>query len=279
MAETGEKLYKMGEVAAILRVHPNTIRRWDRLGKIKVVRAKGGHRRIPESEINRIAHQTPTAMTPATRPALSRDEELAAFLNFVFSHYRDDWDLVRRAIIVRDNYTCQECGGQEMIAVHHKDGTSRNELENLTTLCQKCHGKIHHQAIPWFKEQEKEATQEAPPQKIEKKIEAGAPEPAIKEEVPPPKPAPEKPKKPVIPGEATRFAILDAMEPSGLALRSAFGDLLSAAILLKKFATNDLTARARCPESVAKLFCEKLTAIGYLANKDGMFELQVEVTR
>jgi len=79
--------------------------------------------------------------------------------------------------------------------------------------------------------------------------------------------------------EITRYAMLDALEPSGLALRSAFGDLLSAAILLKKFTCKDLSTRARCPESVVNLFCQRMCSLGYMVDKNGTFEMQVEVTR
>jgi excisionase family DNA binding protein len=263
MALTVEKLYKMREASAILRVHPNTIRRWDREGKIKVVRTKRGHRRVPESEIDRIVHQTTAAIAQPPSQAASRDEGLAAFLNFVFSYHRDDWDLVRRAVIVRDNYTCQECGGREMITVHHKDGTSRNEPENLITLCQKCHAKIHQQTVSQQKEQEKEATK-APPPKIGEKT-------TIIET--PPAPAPQEAVK------VPRVTILNALEPVGLAQRAAFGDLLSAAVVLKRFSSKDLTARARCPESIANLFCERMKSLGHILDKNGIFELQIEVTR
>jgi hypothetical protein len=58
----------------------------------------------------------------------------------------------------RDNWECQNCGmSQEQsiilfnrkLVVHHIDGKGRNsniknhKLENLITLCPRCHGKIH----------------------------------------------------------------------------------------------------------------------------------------
>lgn len=88
-----------------------------------------------------------------------------------------------------------------------------------------------------------------------------------------------KPKKPSLPAEVPRRVIIDALEPSGLALRTAFGDLLSAAAVLKRFSEKDLTTRARCPETISRLFCEKMMALGYIAGKNGYFELQVEVLR
>ena len=49
-----EKLYTVKQASEILGVHPKTIQKWDREGKIKVVRTPGGRRRIPESEIKRL---------------------------------------------------------------------------------------------------------------------------------------------------------------------------------------------------------------------------------
>jgi putative resolvase len=37
-----------------LGIHPQTLRNWDRAGRIRVVRYPGGKRRIPLSEIERI---------------------------------------------------------------------------------------------------------------------------------------------------------------------------------------------------------------------------------
>jgi len=49
-----EKLYTVKQASEILGVHPKTIQKRDREGKIKVVRTPGGRRRIPESEIKRL---------------------------------------------------------------------------------------------------------------------------------------------------------------------------------------------------------------------------------
>ncbi len=49
-----EKLYTVKQASEILGVHPKTIQKWDREGKIRVVRTPGGRRRIPESEIKRL---------------------------------------------------------------------------------------------------------------------------------------------------------------------------------------------------------------------------------
>ena len=49
-----EKLYTVKQASEILGVHPKTIQKWDREGKIRVIRTPGGRRRIPESEIKRL---------------------------------------------------------------------------------------------------------------------------------------------------------------------------------------------------------------------------------
>jgi len=47
-------LYLISEAAFLLGVHPATIRRWDKDGKIKCSRTVGNHRRISKEEIERI---------------------------------------------------------------------------------------------------------------------------------------------------------------------------------------------------------------------------------
>lgn len=69
--------------------------------------------------------------------------------------YGADWDFKRKKVLRRDDYTCQRCGHQSgphagdegrVLQAHHinkvSDGGS-NELSNLRTLCQPCHGVQH----------------------------------------------------------------------------------------------------------------------------------------
>jgi len=49
-----ERLYTLREACLLLGLHPRTIQKWDKQGKIRVVRTLGGRRRIPESEIRRL---------------------------------------------------------------------------------------------------------------------------------------------------------------------------------------------------------------------------------
>ncbi len=49
-----ERLYTLKEACLLLGVHPRTIQKWDKQGKIRTVRTIGGRRRIPESEIRKL---------------------------------------------------------------------------------------------------------------------------------------------------------------------------------------------------------------------------------
>jgi len=49
-----KRLLKVDEVAAMLGVHPKTVYRWIREGKIEVIKLPSGRIRIPESEIEKI---------------------------------------------------------------------------------------------------------------------------------------------------------------------------------------------------------------------------------
>ncbi len=48
------KLYTIRDACKILQLNPNTLRKWDREGKIRCIRLSNNFRRVPESEINRI---------------------------------------------------------------------------------------------------------------------------------------------------------------------------------------------------------------------------------
>lgn len=55
---------------------------------------------------------------------------------------------LRRAVFDRDNYECQRCGESSLsqLSAHHiiyRSLMGKHELENLVTICGKCHGMIH----------------------------------------------------------------------------------------------------------------------------------------
>lgn len=49
-----KEMFTTGEAAQRLGIHVSTLQRWDREGKVRVVRTVGGKRRIPASEIERL---------------------------------------------------------------------------------------------------------------------------------------------------------------------------------------------------------------------------------
>ena len=53
------------------------------------------------------------------------------------------WRAVRKEVLERDGWRCQECGGPGRLEVHHKvrlaDGGEHFDLGNLETLCRSCH--------------------------------------------------------------------------------------------------------------------------------------------
>jgi hypothetical protein len=57
----------------------------------------------------------------------------------------DDWDIMRKKALKRDNYKCQFCGKTRKVVVHHIVGynvSEDNSLDNLITLCVSCHVKL-----------------------------------------------------------------------------------------------------------------------------------------
>jgi len=59
-----------------------------------------------------------------------------------------DWKWIRMEVLVRDEFTCQECGdrggryGEAMLHVDHIKPVNRgggDEVENLRVLCRSCH--------------------------------------------------------------------------------------------------------------------------------------------
>jgi hypothetical protein len=44
---------------------------------------------------------------------------------------------------MRDDFKCVRCGSTENLRVHHKKGTKSHRIEDLETLCQKCHHAEH----------------------------------------------------------------------------------------------------------------------------------------
>lgn len=65
------------------------------------------------------------------------------------------WKALRKVVYQRDNWKCQECGcgfNQKIKPnAHHIDyDTSNNDLSNLITLCNVCHGKVNYKKDEWI---------------------------------------------------------------------------------------------------------------------------------
>jgi len=85
----------------------------------------------------------------------TRNEEISRGSNSTSSSYPSDWGTRRKKVLKRDEHTCQSCRknvDQKGITaeVHHstyieKDGS--HELENLMTLCEDCHKRLHSRPV------------------------------------------------------------------------------------------------------------------------------------
>jgi molybdopterin-binding protein len=67
-----ERLVGAGEAARSLGISLDTLRRWDREGRIRVERDRGGRRQVPVSEIERLSGRTPRPLTGARLSARNR---------------------------------------------------------------------------------------------------------------------------------------------------------------------------------------------------------------
>jgi len=59
----------------------------------------------------------------------------------------EQYDQLRKQVLLRDSWQCQVCGSQQNLQVHHKELRSRQgddtEL-NLITVCAACHEGLHN---------------------------------------------------------------------------------------------------------------------------------------
>jgi len=62
------------------------------------------------------------------------------------------WITVSDAVKKRDGYKCRVCNSPHDIQAHHRNyahrGDELNHLDDLTTLCRRCHETFHGQAKP-----------------------------------------------------------------------------------------------------------------------------------
>jgi molybdopterin-binding protein len=71
-AASGEPLLKAGDAARALDVSLDTLRRWDREGRIRVVRDPANRRMVPRSEVERLSGHVPRHLTGTTLSARNR---------------------------------------------------------------------------------------------------------------------------------------------------------------------------------------------------------------
>lgn len=59
------------------------------------------------------------------------------------------WGALRRKVLERDDYTCRHCGRMgARFEVHHQDGDRHNnDLDNLVSLCRRCHIAAHSKPV------------------------------------------------------------------------------------------------------------------------------------
>ena len=59
---------------------------------------------------------------------------------------QEEYTHLRRQILERDGWRCQDCGSSQNLQIHHKKLRSQSghdAEENLITLCAQCHMRIH----------------------------------------------------------------------------------------------------------------------------------------
>jgi 5-methylcytosine-specific restriction endonuclease McrA len=57
-----------------------------------------------------------------------------------------EYTVMRRTVLVRDGWHCQDCRSANNLQVHHLKSRSQlgnDIMDNLITLCASCHGKRH----------------------------------------------------------------------------------------------------------------------------------------
>lgn len=87
--------YLISEAALLLGVHPTTIRRWDKKGKIKCMRTIGKHRRISKEEIERI-------IQGKKRRYSKRKRGVASYARVSSNDQKKKGDLLRQQEAIRD---------------------------------------------------------------------------------------------------------------------------------------------------------------------------------
>lgn len=71
-ARASERTMTAGEAARALGISVDTLRRWDREGRIRTTRDRANRRRVPASEVQRLSGRAPKALTGSHLSARNR---------------------------------------------------------------------------------------------------------------------------------------------------------------------------------------------------------------
>ena len=80
----------------------------------------------------------------ALRPQTKKGSWWSKYNDYLNSH---EWHEKRECVLFRDNHTCQHCGSDENLQVHHmsyKHLGESQEISSCITLCKSCHEKVHN---------------------------------------------------------------------------------------------------------------------------------------
>lgn len=101
----------------------------------------------------KIRRYLPTAAQWSTNPYETAENDVETLKNLDESSYEKirlvsmtsdagKKATVRRQVLERDDFTCQECGSRANLEVHHRKGVragGKHSLTNMVTLCKQCH--------------------------------------------------------------------------------------------------------------------------------------------
>lgn len=146
--ETAVKKYTTKQIAFMCKTKAETVRKWIRKFEIKYKKI------LTKSHIKKIS--------PLGRINTEKTKEKMRLAQLgekghnwkggkTSERFKNGWKQQRKKALERDNYICQKCGNTKKeniieLDVHHKvpfrcfkDFKSAHNLENLITLCRKCH--------------------------------------------------------------------------------------------------------------------------------------------
>lgn len=71
------------------------------------------------------------------------------FINYEEYLQSDYWDSIKNQVLERDDYRCRLCNSNKKLKVHHRtyNNLGQEKLEDLLTLCGKCHFDYHHKVV------------------------------------------------------------------------------------------------------------------------------------